>query len=68
MKARCPICSKTTDSRVHPDFPFCSERHRLIDLGRWADERYRISESRLSDMELPRRTATESHDEPEHDS
>lgn len=24
------------------DFPFCSERCRLIDLGRWADEEYKI--------------------------
>ena len=23
-------------------FPFCSERCRTIDLGRWLDERYRI--------------------------
>jgi endogenous inhibitor of DNA gyrase (YacG/DUF329 family) len=25
-----------------PTFPFCSERCRLIDLGRWADESYVI--------------------------
>jgi endogenous inhibitor of DNA gyrase (YacG/DUF329 family) len=25
-----------------PDFPFCSERCRLIDLGVWFDEGYRI--------------------------
>jgi hypothetical protein len=25
-----------------PDFPFCSERCRLIDLGRWLGENYRI--------------------------
>ena len=25
-----------------PEMPFCSERCRLIDLGRWADEEYRI--------------------------
>jgi endogenous inhibitor of DNA gyrase (YacG/DUF329 family) len=27
-----------------PDFPFCSERCRLIDLGKWASEEYRVSE------------------------
>jgi endogenous inhibitor of DNA gyrase (YacG/DUF329 family) len=27
-----------------PDFPFCSERCRLTDLGKWASEEYRISE------------------------
>jgi endogenous inhibitor of DNA gyrase (YacG/DUF329 family) len=25
-----------------PSFPFCSERCRLIDLGRWLGEGYRI--------------------------
>jgi len=44
MKWRCPICRKPTDSSEHPDFPFCSERCRLLDLGKWADEQYVISE------------------------
>jgi endogenous inhibitor of DNA gyrase (YacG/DUF329 family) len=26
-----------------PDFPFCSERCRIIDLGNWAAEKYVIS-------------------------
>ena len=42
MKLKCPICKK----EVHlgaPDFPFCSERCRLIDLGNWAAEKYVIS-------------------------
>ena len=25
------------------DFPFCSERCRMIDLGKWFDEEYRVS-------------------------
>jgi hypothetical protein len=25
-----------------PAFPFCSDRCKTIDLGRWLDERYRI--------------------------
>jgi hypothetical protein len=43
MKWRCPICQLTTDSALHGDFPFCSERCRLLDLGHWAEESYRIS-------------------------
>ena len=38
---KCPICKK----EVHPgdpEFPFCSERCRLIDLGNWASEKYAI--------------------------
>lgn len=28
-----------------PTFPFCSDRCKLIDLGSWLDEEYRIEES-----------------------
>ena len=43
MKRRCPICGKEADSETNADFPFCSERCRLLDLGNWASEKYRIS-------------------------
>ena len=36
----CPICQKQFDSEQSRSMPFCSERCRLIDLGRWLDERY----------------------------
>ena len=39
---RCPIC-KTRTPRAAPQFPFCSERCRLIDLGKWASGKYVIS-------------------------
>lgn len=38
----CPICKKsvlTTD----PNVPFCSDRCRTIDLGKWASGDYKIS-------------------------
>jgi endogenous inhibitor of DNA gyrase (YacG/DUF329 family) len=42
MTLKCPICKK--DVRLgEADFPFCSERCRLIDLGNWSAEKYRIS-------------------------
>jgi hypothetical protein len=44
MEWRCPICRKPVDSDKNPDFPFCSERCRLLDLGNWASEKYKISE------------------------
>jgi len=44
MKHRCPICKVETDSAVHPEFPFCSERCRDCDLGNWASEKYVVSE------------------------
>ena len=44
MKLQCPICRKPVDSAVDADFPFCSERCRLLDLGNWAAEKYVVSE------------------------
>jgi len=43
--ARCPQCSKEmlwdTTNRYRP---FCSERCKLVDLGKWANEDYRIEQ------------------------
>jgi endogenous inhibitor of DNA gyrase (YacG/DUF329 family) len=39
---RCPTCRKLV-ARNEPEFPFCSERCRLIDLGKWASGKYVIS-------------------------
>lgn len=39
---RCPTCKKLV-LRTEPEFPFCSERCRLIDLGKWASGAYVIS-------------------------
>lgn len=44
MEWHCPICRKPVDSEKTRDFPFCSERCRLLDLGNWAAEKYKISE------------------------
>ena len=39
---RCPTC-RTLVVAGSQDFPFCSERCRLIDLGKWASGGYVIS-------------------------
>ena len=48
---RCPICKRPlaepTDSTAGPratppHFPFCSDRCKLIDLGRWLDGKYQV--------------------------
>jgi len=39
---RCPTC-RTIVGKKDEDFPFCSERCRLIDLGKWASGAYVIS-------------------------
>jgi endogenous inhibitor of DNA gyrase (YacG/DUF329 family) len=38
---RCPICKKEV-TLGSPEFPFCSERCRIIDLGNWSSEKYKI--------------------------
>jgi endogenous inhibitor of DNA gyrase (YacG/DUF329 family) len=38
---KCPICKKTV-KLGDPEMPFCSERCRDVDLGKWANEEYRI--------------------------
>ncbi|MHC5542124.1 DNA gyrase inhibitor YacG [Singulisphaera rosea] len=40
IRGRCPTCSKAfavASLDDLPSFPFCSDRCRLIDLGRWID-------------------------------
>jgi uncharacterized protein len=53
----CPICRKPTDSTTDAEFPFCSERCRLLDLGNWASEKYVVSDSVLDESipEIPDR-------------
>lgn len=39
----CPACKGPSRYAAdNPYRPFCSERCRAIDLGAWADERYRV--------------------------
>ena len=54
----CPVCRKqfTVKSKEEaPHRPFCSTRCKMVDLGRWFDGTYRISEpiSRDESEELP---------------
>ncbi|WP_263371055.1 DNA gyrase inhibitor YacG [Granulicella cerasi] len=46
----CPTC-KTTVLAENENFPFCSDRCRLLDLGAWASGDYKIS-SPILDPEL----------------
>ena len=42
---RCSTCKKEVEYWTNPYRPFCSERCKLIDLGRWAAGGYRIPQS-----------------------
>jgi endogenous inhibitor of DNA gyrase (YacG/DUF329 family) len=73
LTLRCPTCKKVV-LRTDPEFPFCSERCRLIDLGKWASGGYVIS-TPISDPddldaiqyshEKPRRSDGKPEDEPQ---
>ncbi len=40
---RCSTCRKVAKARAeNPYFPFCSERCKLVDLGKWLGGEYRI--------------------------
>ncbi len=41
-RLRCPTCGRSIERSATGFAPFCSERCKLIDLGRWLDESYRI--------------------------
>jgi len=42
MQIICPICKKKSTWEENPWRPFCSERCKLIDLGKWVTEEYKI--------------------------
>jgi uncharacterized protein len=41
---RCPTCEREFQPAESTALPFCSERCRTIDLGRWLDEGYVLPE------------------------
>ena len=42
-QTRCPRCRRSMAWEGNPHRPFCGITCRLIDLGRWLDERYRVA-------------------------
>ncbi len=51
MTLKCPICGM--DVKIGDRYmPFCSDRCKLIDLGNWASEKYKIeSPAQPQDLE-----------------
>ncbi|MGB2605064.1 MAG: DNA gyrase inhibitor YacG [Candidatus Sulfotelmatobacter sp.] len=56
LKLRCPICKKVVKNG-DAEFPFCSDRCRTIDLGKWASGAYVIA-SPVTDADEPIREGT----------
>jgi endogenous inhibitor of DNA gyrase (YacG/DUF329 family) len=58
----CPTCKKPVEA-ASADFPFCSDRCRILDLGKWASGEYRIA-SPIFDEELLEELHQAEHDQP----
>ena len=61
-KLRCPVCSAevekpTSSAPATPPkksyFPFCSDRCRMVDLGRWLTGQYVIPGEPVQEEQLP---------------
>ncbi len=49
----CPTCGQPVEWRTENAFrPFCSKRCKLIDLGEWASENYRVPTEDRSNADL----------------
>ncbi len=60
----CPKCGKPAlFEKENPSRPFCSERCKLIDLGQWANEEFRVP----SEQHSPQSENHEQNSEEEYD-
>lgn len=64
----CPICKRQVDQsardRKESFLPFCSERCKLIDLGRWLSGKYQIPVKQEDDPDaVPPVIPTENEDD-----
>ncbi len=45
-RTACPVCKQpveATDLTQDKNFPFCSHRCKMVDLGKWFDGQYRFT-------------------------
>jgi endogenous inhibitor of DNA gyrase (YacG/DUF329 family) len=61
LKLKCPICKKPVKS-TDGEFPFCSDRCRTIDLGKWASGGYVITSPVTDAEELVREDIPDNSD------
>lgn len=57
-QVRCPRCGVPREWAGNPHRPFCSVTCRLVDLGDWLDERYRVAGPELSTESEPPESGT----------
>jgi endogenous inhibitor of DNA gyrase (YacG/DUF329 family) len=49
MVIKCPVCKTETVWEENSSRPFCSERCRILDLGKWASGEYRVAGEEKAD-------------------
>jgi endogenous inhibitor of DNA gyrase (YacG/DUF329 family) len=52
VRALCLHCGKVIHWNDNPYRPFCSQRCKLIDLGKWIEEEYRIFGEKTTPEEM----------------
>jgi len=50
-RVTCPICGGAFESNLSLAMPFCSERCRQVDLGRWFNEEYSMPHTSMDEGE-----------------
>jgi uncharacterized protein len=65
VRRKCPTCSRSYEepAAASPFRPFCSERCRAADLGKWLDGGYRIT-APISEEDLDQGLPTDGETEP----
>ena len=50
---KCPICDGAVKPRAeNASYPFCTARCKMIDLGKWMNEEYRVPVEELEEDEV----------------
>ena len=64
---KCPTCGKPIEWQNNIWRPFCSERCKLIDFGRWTSEEYRVPGRSINpaEIQVPKREPDSDEDEAE---
>jgi endogenous inhibitor of DNA gyrase (YacG/DUF329 family) len=65
LMPKCPTCARLFERQDNPWRPFCSERCKLIDFGRWADEDYRVPGQQISRTDVSDQSESDETNEKE---
>jgi len=60
---KCPTCNRQVEWDNNPFRPFCSERCKLVDLGKWVTEEYHVAGKPVSSADKEDEDAENSSDQ-----